>query len=68
MSGPSELSTSVSTTGKTAARSPERRFQENLVQVQPARVEDLQPRYAQQIQHSDDNPDAHGWYAGFSEF
>ncbi|RAO64850.1 uncharacterized protein BHQ10_000862 [Talaromyces amestolkiae] len=35
----------------------------SLVQVQPARVEDLQPRYAQQIKHDDDNPDAHGWYA-----
>ncbi|KUL91796.1 hypothetical protein ZTR_01138 [Talaromyces verruculosus] len=35
----------------------------SLVHVQPARVEDLQPRYAQQIKHDDDNPDAHGWYA-----
>lgn len=68
MSGPSELSNSVSTHGKTAARSPERNIQESLVQVQPARAEDLQPRYAQQIKHSDDNPDAHGWYAGFSEY
>ena len=40
----------------------------NLVNVQPARLEDLQPKYAQQIQHSEDNPDAHGWYAGFSGF
>ena len=67
MSGPSEVSNSVSVNGKTAARSPDRRLHENLVQVQPARVEDLQPRYAQQIQHTDDNPDAHGWYASFSE-
>ncbi|OKL63496.1 hypothetical protein UA08_01553 [Talaromyces atroroseus] len=37
----------------------------SLVQVQPARAEDLQPSYAQQIKHSDDNPDAHGWYASF---
>lgn len=39
----------------------------SLVHVQPARVEDLQPRYAQQIKHDDDNPDAHGWYASMSE-
>lgn len=39
----------------------------SLVQVQPARVEDLQPRYAQQIKHDDDNPDAHGWYASMSK-
>ncbi|QKX57340.1 uncharacterized protein TRUGW13939_04452 [Talaromyces rugulosus] len=63
MSGPSEISTSATTNGKTATRRPG--SLEHLVQVQPARVEDLQPRYAQQIQHSDDNPDAHGWYAGF---
>ncbi|PWY80386.1 hypothetical protein BO94DRAFT_537257 [Aspergillus sclerotioniger CBS 115572] len=36
-----------------------------LVNVQPARPGDLQPKYAQQIQHGDDNPDAHGWYASF---
>lgn len=39
----------------------------SLVQVQPARVEDLQPRYAQQIKHDDENPDAHGWYASMSK-
>ncbi|EAW09898.1 slipin family protein [Aspergillus clavatus NRRL 1] len=33
------------------------------VSVQPARLADLQPRYAQQIQHDADNPEAHGWYA-----
>jgi hypothetical protein len=36
-----------------------------LVNVQPARLDDLQPKYAQQIQHGEDNPDAHGWYASF---
>lgn len=35
------------------------------IKVEPARVEDLQPSYAQQIQHNSDNPDAHGWYSGF---
>ncbi|KAH8695408.1 stomatin family protein [Talaromyces proteolyticus] len=62
MSGPSELSNGV-TNGKAAAN-PERRFNESLVQVQPARVEDLQPQYAQTLKHDNDNPDSHGWYAG----
>ncbi|KAJ9217426.1 hypothetical protein DTO166G4_1057 [Paecilomyces variotii] len=35
-----------------------------VVKVQPARLDDLQPRYAQRIQHSEENPEAHGWYAG----
>jgi hypothetical protein len=30
-------------------------------------MSDLQPKYAQRINHDDDNPDAHGWYAGLSE-
>ncbi|KAJ5692929.1 hypothetical protein N7462_002352 [Penicillium macrosclerotiorum] len=34
-----------------------------LVKVQPARLDDLQPRYASTIQHDQDNPEAHGWYA-----
>lgn len=38
-----------------------------VVKVQPARLEDLQPTYAQQIQHSEENPAAHGWYAGMSK-
>lgn len=38
-----------------------------LVDVQPFRMSDLQPKYAHQINHADDNPDAHGWYAGLSE-
>lgn len=40
---------------------------DRLVNVQPARLDELQPRYAQQIQHEADNPDAHGWYSGFSK-
>lgn len=39
-----------------------------LVHVQPARLGDLQPKYAQRLEHNDDNPDAHGWYAGLSEW
>lgn len=38
-----------------------------LVNVQPARMADLQPKYAAQIDHQDDNPDAHSWYASLSE-
>jgi hypothetical protein len=37
------------------------------VNVQPARLGDLQPRYAATIQHDDDNPDAHSWYAQLSK-
>lgn len=37
------------------------------VVVQPARIDDLQPSYAQQIQHNADNPDAHSWYASLSK-
>lgn len=39
-----------------------------LVKVQPARLADLQPRYASTIQHDSDNPDAHGWYSGMSKY
>lgn len=41
--------------------------QDRLINVQPARPDDLQPKYAAKIDHDDDNPDAHGWYAGFSK-
>lgn len=34
-----------------------------LVKVQPARLADLQPRYASTIEHDSENPDAHGWYS-----
>lgn len=36
-----------------------------LVSVQPPRPDDLQPRYAHQIEQDSENPAAHGWYAGF---
>lgn len=54
--------------GKAPAQGPTVRqlnSQNGLVHVQPARLEDLQPRYASQVQHSSDDPAAHGWYAGF---
>lgn len=41
--------------------------QQHQIQVQPALLSDLQPKYARQIPHDEDNPDAHGWYAGFSK-
>lgn len=44
------------------------RSREGVINVQPARLEDLQPRYAQKIQHAEDNPEAHGWYAALSEY
>ncbi|KAE8557197.1 hypothetical protein EYB25_001903 [Talaromyces marneffei] len=58
----SSINTSTNGNGK-APQAPGNRPANSLVQVQPARAEDLQPRYAQQIKHDDDNPDAHGWYA-----
>ncbi|KAJ5612293.1 hypothetical protein N7510_005487 [Penicillium lagena] len=36
-----------------------------LVNVQPARLDDLQPKYAQTIKHDGENPDAHGWYSSY---
>ncbi|KAL1971253.1 hypothetical protein VTN77DRAFT_205 [Rasamsonia byssochlamydoides] len=65
-------STDMSVNGKAPATSPERRVRDGLVMVQPARLEDLQPKYAQTIKHDEENPAAHGWYAsfihGFGEF
>ncbi|PKY08480.1 stomatin family protein [Aspergillus campestris IBT 28561] len=48
--------------GKAPVRSADPRT--GLVNVQPARLDDLQPKYAQRIQHEEDNSAAHGWYAG----
>ena len=39
-----------------------------LVKVQPARLSDLQPRYASTIDHDSENPEAHGWYSQMSEW
>jgi hypothetical protein len=50
-----------------AAQPPIQQLPSSLVLVQPARAEDLQPSYAQQIKHNQDNPDAHSWYASFSK-
>lgn len=55
-------------TGKAPVGEPQRHQPQDrgLVKVQPARLADLQPRYASTIQHDGDNPDAHGWYAQMS--
>ncbi|KAJ5413748.1 Band 7 protein [Penicillium cosmopolitanum] len=37
-------------------------YERRLVNVQPARLDDLQPKYAQTINHDDDNPDVHGCF------
>jgi hypothetical protein len=61
----------VSSTGKAPAqeRDPHPAHHERrLVNVQPARLADLQPKYAQTMQHDDENPDAHGWYASCSKY
>ncbi|KAK9847141.1 hypothetical protein MYU51_020419 [Penicillium brevicompactum] len=38
--------------------------QKRLINVQPLRPNELQPKYAQRIQHDLNDPDAHGWFAG----
>ncbi|OJJ60568.1 hypothetical protein ASPSYDRAFT_148068 [Aspergillus sydowii CBS 593.65] len=50
--------------GKAPAH-PHRSPDHPLVEVQPPRLSDLQPRYASVIQHDDSSPEAHGWYASF---
>ncbi|EFE35380.1 uncharacterized protein ARB_05422 [Trichophyton benhamiae CBS 112371] len=37
----------------------------DLISVQPARLDDLQPRYAQVLLPDEENPAAHSWYSGF---
>lgn len=37
------------------------------VQVQPARVSDLQPKYAQQLDYDSDQSAEHTWYASLSK-
>lgn len=49
----------------TGSQHPHRQGQ--LVNVQPARLGDLQPKYAQQIDHDGDDTAAHGWYGSFSK-
>lgn len=58
------MSANGTSNGKAPAEEP--RNTQHLINVQPARPNELQPKYAQRIQHDDDNPDAHGWYAAMS--
>lgn len=71
MSASTDVPHPVDLNGKSPARTPERRLKnvgnEMLVKVQPARVEDLQPKYAQQLRHEGDDTASHGWYSSFSE-
>lgn len=58
------------TNGKAPVQEPQqhtRQSNRGLVKVQPARLDDLQPRYASTIQHEQENSDAHGWYARMSK-
>lgn len=59
------MSVNGASNGKAPAEQPQTP-RDHLINVQPPRMSELQPKYAQRIQHDDDNPDAHGWYAGFS--
>jgi len=63
------MSTNGASTSKAPVEEPQRhaRDDRHLVKVQPARLDDLQPRYASTIQHDQDNPEAHGWYATMSK-
>jgi hypothetical protein len=61
------MSVNGGSTGKASVHGPSSSRHQGLVNVQPARLGDLQPRYAARIQHDDDNPDAHGWYAQMSK-
>lgn len=61
------MSANGANTGKAPAPNHGHGAHQPLVNVQPFHMSDLQPKYAHQIDHEDDNPDAHGWYAGLSE-
>lgn len=62
------MSTNGASTGKAPIQHPEssRHDERGLVKVQPARLQDLQPKYASKIDHDEDNPEAHGWYSKLS--
>ena len=60
-SSPSKPSRTVGAGGASGATSTTNNG--TLVAVQPPRREDLQPSYAQEIQHEDTNPSNKGWYA-----
>ncbi|OJJ44351.1 hypothetical protein ASPZODRAFT_135163 [Penicilliopsis zonata CBS 506.65] len=51
--------------GKAPVTVPNLHRENGLVNVQPARINDLQPRYATTIKHDSESPDAHSWYSSF---
>ncbi|KAJ5924476.1 hypothetical protein N7466_008663 [Penicillium verhagenii] len=60
------MSVNGASNGKAPALDPEnapRSTAHGLVKVQPARLSDLQPKYAATIDHGVENPEAHGWYS-----
>lgn len=63
------MSVNGASNGKAPAQEPQQshRPERGLVKVQPARLDDLQPRYASKIQHEQENSEAHGWYARLSK-
>ncbi|KAL5049245.1 hypothetical protein BDW71DRAFT_166848 [Aspergillus fruticulosus] len=58
-------SSSAITAANTGVNGKAAQHPHGLVEVQPPRLSDLQPRYASTIEHDDSNPEAHGWYASF---
>ena len=72
---PPELDRSMpSSTGKDPANGPSPsdvgfrpQRKDDVIKVQPPRMEDLQPSYAHQIQHDAESPATRGWYASMSE-
>lgn len=67
MSAPNESTNYPTPSAVSNGKTPAHSRGSGLVKVEPARVEDLQPSYAQTLKHNEDNPDAHGWYASFSK-
>lgn len=68
MSAPTDTSVNGKAPAQPAGSGSRANHQRGLVNVQPARLSDLQPKYAQQINHGGDESVAHGWYASFSKY
>ncbi|RJE21458.1 Stomatin family [Aspergillus sclerotialis] len=65
MSTPADPSVNGKAPAQPTGSQPTYHPQDQLVNVQPARLSDLQPKYAQQINHEGDDTAAHGWYGSF---
>jgi len=62
MSAPGSTNGKTAIGGTLASRSG---LPDDLVKVQPARLEDFQPSYARHVEPDLENPAIHGWYASF---